>query len=475
MTLPAIRNDAEAGAFLESLINYEKLLAGGLNYDTKTFDLENFRALLADLGNPHCRYAAIHVAGTKGKGSTCAFLASVLSRAGLRTGLYTSPHIEHYRERIAIDGGKIPEARFCGLLTHLGERLESQPPGPPGAGFRTVFEILTAAAFLHFAEEKVDVAVIETGLGGRLDSTNVFDEPSTGLAHPLVNIITTNGLDHPAVLGDTVDKIAAEKAGIIRAHAVTVLAPQPLPWRETVRQVVRPKCGRFLDAESLILCAPETADTALFTCAGGSSLAAESRLAGELARGIRLVSVLAGAHQFGNLCTVLAALVGLEIASGGTLRVDSASIRAGVAATRWPGRFEIACREPLVIVDGAHCVLSAEALGDTFRALFGEREVVVVAGFMRDKAARGICDALRTRMRITRAFACAPQSPRAMPANQAAGIMRETLGVSVAVEPEPGRAVRQAMECRNASEAVVVFGSMFLVGPAHAALRGGSE
>jgi dihydrofolate synthase / folylpolyglutamate synthase len=470
-----IHTDAEASDFLEGLINYEKLLAGGLVYNTKTFDLENFRALLADLGDPQRRYAVIHVAGTKGKGSTCAFLASVLSRAGLRTGLYTSPHIEHYRERIAVDGQEIPEARFCTILERLARLMEARQAGSD-ASYRTVFEILTAAAFLHFAEEQVQVAVIETGLGGRLDATNVFDWSAGGEAQVLVNVITAIGLDHQAILGDTVEQIAAEKAGIIRPHAVTVLAPQPQPWRDKVHEIVSAAvvgrgASRLLDADAMIRCEAQAPDTGFFSSDAGPEVLRDSRLAAELVHGIRLVSPLVGTHQLGNLRNVLAALVALEIASGGALSVDSESLREGVTATRWPGRFEVISREPLVIVDGAHCVLSAEALADTFLAMFGERDVVMVAGFMRDKMARDMCAVLKERLRITSAVACAPQSPRALAADQAGEILRETFGVPVAVEPDPACAVRMALDGRSGSEAVIVFGSMFLVSPARAAAR----
>jgi dihydrofolate synthase / folylpolyglutamate synthase len=480
-----ITSYADAEAFLDGFINYEKLLGGGVVYDTKSFDLETFRSLLRELGDPHLRYSVIHVAGTKGKGSTCAFLQSILTASGVRTGLYTSPHLTHYRERIAVDGQPIPDHRFCAILSMLAQRIEARRDAAPAQGnFRTTFELLTACAFLYFAEAGVQVAVIETGLGGRLDSTNVFDEPPHVEGIALVNVITAIGPDHQAILGETIEQIAAEKAGILRTRARAVLAPQPTEWGGVVGEIVRSRAreisqSAILDADKAILCDHvshhEQSNSGRFCLlpehlpGWGEQLMPSSVLAQNLSQeGMELGSPLSGAHQLDNLRAALGALLALESAGGPRMPLDA--VRRGVEQTCWPGRFEIVSREPLIIVDGAHCVLSSRALARTYAELFGKRPAVVVAGFMRDKEAAKMCAELRATMNIAAAIACAPPSPRAMSADQAAAIMSDALGVAVERVPQPADAVRRGLALSAGDQAVVIFGSMFLVGPAKAAV-----
>ncbi|MCX7719568.1 MAG: hypothetical protein N2111_14360, partial [Candidatus Sumerlaeaceae bacterium] len=337
----ALTDYAAAEEFLGSLINYERRPPGARDYGTKAFDVARFRALLAALGDPHLGRATVHVAGTKGKGSTCAMLAAVLTRAGLRTGLYTSPHIERYTERIRVDGRPIADADFCRLLTRLAAVRAGEADAAPGAaraGYRTVFEYLTAAAFLHFSEAGAQAAVIETGLGGRLDSTNVFEQAGAG---PLVTVITAIGFDHTHILGDTIGKIAAEKAGILRAHGRVVLGPQPPGWAEEVRAVVRRRlgdvggCAAYLDAGASITARPAGDKGWEFTLAPDAEVA-RTGLAEALRGGLTLRPALAGAHQADNVRAALGAL--LLLAPG--VEVAPEAVAEGVASVRWPGRFE---------------------------------------------------------------------------------------------------------------------------------------
>ncbi|MCX7963133.1 MAG: hypothetical protein N2644_01435, partial [Candidatus Sumerlaea chitinivorans] len=224
-----IRTYSEAEAFLREFINYEQLAggSGGFRYDTKAFDLERFRALLAKLGSPQFCAPVFHVAGTKGKGSTCAILAEILKAARYRVGLFTSPHIESFRERIQVNGIPISETDFCDVLDYVARIRLKDSSGTEG-GFRTVFELLTASAFLYFHRSACEVLVIETGLGGRLDATNVFSDPPADKQRDfaLTNIITSIGLDHTEILGPTIEKIAWEKAGIIHENSLVIVAPQ---------------------------------------------------------------------------------------------------------------------------------------------------------------------------------------------------------------------------------------------------------
>lgn len=452
---------AEAAEFLNSFINYERLAGDQFRYDTKSFDLTHFRELLTAIGDPHLRYPVIHVAGTKGKGSTCTFVHDIYSAAGLRCGLYTSPHISSYCERIVVNGRAVPEQKFCVLLSRLAD--VSADILANSGNFRTVFEFLTASAFLYFAEEQVDIAIIETGLGGRLDSTNVFDSPR----QHLVDVITSIGLDHTHILGGTIEQIAGEKAGIIRPHATVVVGPQREAWAGDVRRIIHNRmqevgAERLVDAEAMT--AADAADAphgnAVFKLVSETT----SELGAALCAGLRLHPGMPGHHQVNNLRTVLCALLAMDDVGGPS--VGAVHVISAVQATHCPGRFEIISHHPPVVVDGAHCALSASALGETFAALFGSAPVVLVTGFMRDKAAVDVCTALDAKIKAIAAVCCAPPTPRALPPAQAAEAVHSALRVPVYVASGIQEAITQAIAIAGGNAGIVVFGSMYLIGAA---------
>ncbi len=495
---------ADAEAFLNGFLNYERVLGTRpVSYDTKSFDLVRFRNLLRCLGDPHLAASAVHVAGTKGKGSTCAFLDSIFRAHGLRSGLYTSPHITHYRERIRADGVFIPEADFCAILGDLADLAANDPaarPGDsreaaaPGAGFRTVFEFLTAAAFRHFADRQCDIAVVETGLGGRLDATNVFDEPPrpAGAAH--VAAITAIGLDHVAILGDTIAAIATEKAGILRSHGAVVLGPQNGDGRDEARETILSHAldihapapldaGRLLAARSVTLrdgpAGPAMSLTVGLTAADGDTPelpgSAVSPLRASLETGLALESPLVGLHQADNLRTVLGILLALEargFAPRGTpMRFAPERVAAGVRHTAWPGRFERLSADPLIVVDGAHCPLSATRFAETVRSLYGNRPVILVAGFLRDKLVDDIAAALARGLTPVSVITCAPPGPRALAPEDAAAAFGPVASAPIRTVPD----VREALSIASSfskpgNTVVVVAGSLFLVGPARSVL-----
>ncbi|MGI8906485.1 MAG: bifunctional folylpolyglutamate synthase/dihydrofolate synthase [Candidatus Sumerlaeaceae bacterium] len=494
----------EAAAFLDSQIDYEKLLSKSLTYDTKNFDLANFRGLLRELGDPHLKYAVIHIAGTKGKGSTCAFLASALANCGCKVGLYTSPHIDRYTERIQVNGLPVPDPEFARLMGRLGNRDYFRPDrssnghlaaSADSPGFRTVFELLTAAAFLYFAEQEVDIAVIETGLGGRLDSTNVFDQPGAG---PLLNVITAIGYDHTAILGKTIEQIASEKVGIVQPHGICVLGPQPLEWAEKVRASLEQRLretGReeYLEVSALIdgkealeerpdgTSSPDLT-MAEYTLDAGAA-PPDSLLAQTMVHGLNIQTRMHGAHQIDNIRTCLGTLLALEScadyqqwASSVLWRhpgqVDGLEhgfpaelVRRGIAKTRWPGRFEIVSRYPLEIVDGAHCPLSTTAMVDAFRDLYGAQEVILVVGFLRDKEPEEICSIVKANLNVAAIVCCSPPTPRGLPAQEAAEILKHVYPeIPVEAVPDPEQAVRGVLQLREEDQAVLIFGSMYIVG-----------
>jgi len=478
--IPEFKGYAQVEAWLLSITDYERTMGtGAVRYDTRTFDIEHFRGQLAGLGDPHLRYAVIHVAGTKGKGSTCAFLESALRHCGYKTGLYTSPHLYRFTERIRVNGEEIPDADFGRLIHSTASQLAATPPdsenGHPQRSFRTVFEILTASAFLYFAEQEIDIAIIETGLGGRLDSTNVFDRPGEG---PLINVITAIGLDHTAILGNTIEAIATEKAGIIRSHAAVVVGEQLAPETEvTVTDVINRRCravnaSAVMSAAKSIALSPEPGN---INCWNYRWLPpATSPLAKELSKSATFCPALEGEHQARNVATALTALVQLEklqanIASQAKPPVLTLNhIRRGIENTIWPGRFQVVQTEVPVIVDGAHCALSAAALARALVVHFPDKPAVIITGFLKDKAGEELLSAFAADINVFHAIALPPPTPRAVDIDHVRQALEKVFNPDQVTTSET---INQALaEARQKAAAVngyvVIFGSLYHIGPA---------
>lgn len=504
--VPILCNYEAAENWLLSVTDYERLLGSpALQYDTQNFDLDRFRSQLTRLGNPHLKYGVIHVAGTKGKGSTCAFLESAFRACGFRTGLYTSPHLFRFTERIRINGEEIPDDDFCRLVSQMGGMMAQateaeQDATTAAAGFRTVFEILTAAAFQHFADQQVDVAIVETGLGGRLDSTNMFDQPGAG---PLVDIITTIGLDHTSILGSSIAAIAGEKAGIIRPHARVVMGLQATrETKVTVADVIRKRCTETgaqppVMADEFLAWQEDPAEPAgradngdnhpryTFRRISAENLSIPDQalpssgdaLSAALSRGLTVQPGLEGAHQAGNVATALTALCLYEAelaryegdTSAPAGRLTGERVARGLAQTHWAGRFQVISHAGLTyVVDGAHCALSSNALGRACRARFGDQPAVIITGFLRDKAGEEILDGVFQQVPVVAGVAIAPPTPRAVSADHIQAALEERLGAG-AVPTAQSMAEALALASTAAQSAgayVVIYGSLYLVGPA---------
>lgn len=327
--------------------------------------------LLNRLGNPHHAFAAIHVAGTNGKGSVCSMLESVLRQAGLRVGLYTSPHLVRFNERIRVNGEDINDEELAALF----DDMEAHAEAVSAAGREiTFFEFTTALAFEYFKRKGVQVAVVETGMGGRLDSTNVV--------MPLASVITRIGIDHTAYLGTTIEAIAGEKAGIIKTGRPIICGATPDEAKATIQAVAIAKKARWVDVTEAVAVRRVSQDLS------GQKLSITS---GDVDYGTVVIKLL-GKHQLENVATVIATLETLAECS--PLKIPVETIREGLASARWPGRLEVLTQDPPTILDGAHNPDGARALAVTLKDLLKKKKVGLIWGMCDDKDALGFAKAM---------------------------------------------------------------------------------
>ncbi|HYD41961.1 MAG TPA: folylpolyglutamate synthase/dihydrofolate synthase family protein [Anaeromyxobacter sp.] len=379
------------------------------------FGLERMERALAALGHPERRYPVLHVAGTNGKGSTCAMAAAALRAAGHRVGLYTSPHLVRFHERIVVDGAPIADGALAARVEEVRRACPWHEEGREDERL-TYFEFATLLGLLEFAIERVDVAVVEVGLGGRWDATNAVA--------PAVTAVARIGLDHTQLLGDTVELVAREKAGIFKPGVPAVVhADQPGGALEVLRE------------EAARRGAPFTVAPAAWDGPIG----------------------LAGPHQRTNAALAAAALRALD-ARG--VRAPEDAIAEGIARARWPGRLE---EVGGVLLDGAHNPQGAAALADGLRALHPGRPVELVFGVLADKDHAGMLTALAPAVR--RVHVLAPNSPRARPAADVEALAR-SLGVAADVHPDLADALACARRAATDAGLVCVAGSLYLVGEA---------
>jgi dihydrofolate synthase/folylpolyglutamate synthase len=394
----------------------------GLSPLSMRFGLERVERALDALGHPERAAPVLHVAGTNGKGSTCAMAAAALRAAGLTVGLYTSPHLEAFNERIQVDGRPIADADLAAAAEAVRAACPWHEAGAPEERL-TYFEFATLAAFVHLARARVDAAVVEVGLGGRLDATNAVA--------PAVTAVARIGLDHTQLLGDTVEAVAREKAGIFKRGVPAVVHAHQPPG---VLEVLAAEAAR----------------------AGAPFQVAPPGWDGPMA--------LLGPHQRGNAGLAAAALRALR---GAGLPVGEEAVAAGIAGASWPGRLE---RLGGVLLDGAHNPDGAAALAAALAALHPGRPAELVFGVLGDKDHRGMLAALAPVAR--RLHLVAPATPRARPAAEVAA-----LAASLGVDAHVHDGVAAAIACARAAAAgapVVVAGSLYLVGEARGLLRGGA-
>jgi len=434
----------EALNYLYSLTNYEMKAASA--YAPQFFDLRRVQRLLDALGNPERRFKSLHIAGTKGKGSTSAMLASILNAGGYRTGLYTSPHLHSFRERIQVNEALISEADFAHLAAQLHVLAEADKE-------LTTFEVATALAFAYFAQAGVEVAVVEVGLGGRLDATNVIV--------PIVSVITTIGHDHMHILGRTLALIAGEKAGIIKEGVPMVSAPQARAALAVIEQVSAQKRAplhlvgqewHWQGAHHALECQQFSASRRAGHPAPYGSLSYED-----------LCLPLLGKHQLRNAAVVLETI---EVLRGAGIPVSEQAVRQGLRRVLWPARFEIMGRDPYFVVDGAHNVDSARVLARTLHEYFPGRHPLFVLGILSDKDIPAILHQLLPQGQG--AILVHPRHPRAADPRQ---LQQQAVpyGIATEIVEDVGEATRQALQKVAPGGLVLATGSFTTAGAAREA------
>lgn len=393
--------------------------------------LSRMRQLLAALGQPQSSLRFIHVAGTNGKGSTCAMLASILQQAGYCVGLHTSPHLVHFEERIQVNGEMIPGETLAALVEQVRPAADAMAEHP------TEFELITALAMLYFQARGCDIVVLETGLGGELDATNVIDTPELA-------VLTAMGLDHASLLGHTLSEVASAKAGIIKSGGTVVSYGGCDAADDVFRRTCQEKNASLTTADFRRIHQPVGKLTGThFTCAPYGEL----------------FLPLLGDYQTKN---ALLAITAVEALREQGWRISDDALRAGLAATRWPGRLELLrpC-DPAVLLDGAHNPHGMRATVASLQKLLPGQKVVLVLGIMADKDVAAMLDLLCP---ITReVFTLTPDSPRAMTAQDLA-VQVQQRGIPAHPCSAPADALRRAAASAGTGGTVCVLGSLYLAG-----------
>ena len=431
--------------FLFSQTDYEKMQK--VSYNRTTFNLERARWLMRLLGDPQRRVRTIHIAGTKGKGSTAAMLAAMLAGSGLKVGLYSSPHLEDIRERIRVGNRLISKRRLTALVNRVTEALKvMRPVNPP-----TFFEIFTALAWLHFEDEKVDAAIMETGMGGRLDSTTVCE--------PTVCLVSRIGIDHTKQLGETLGEIAIEKAGIFKRGVPVVASPQAAEAAEALR-------GRAAEVGCRIDIIGEDLPIAVRPVRSRGRLRWELRLLdGDADSGPVRVPLL-GRFQADNCALALAAANRLVRAGW---KLDCAAMLRGLAKTRWPGRLEVVSRRPMIVLDGAHNGESLACALDAAGAHFAFDRLICVFAMGADKRVDDMLAVLADG--ADRVIFTAADSPRAERPAALARRFREVHGGTSRTARTCALALALARRTAKPGDLILITGSLYLVGEARTFLR----
>ena len=438
-------NYKAALAYIEGFIDYER--SPDFSRQARLYNLDRISLLLELLGNPQDSLRVVHIAGSKGKGSTAALIASVLTHAGYKTGLFTSPHLITPRERCRIDGDLISEADVAFYIGKLKSAIETVSASEFGRV--SFFEIYTALAFSYFADKDTDFAVIEVGLGGRLDATNVVT--------PVTTVMTPIGLEHTAILGETHAEIAREKAEIIKRERPLALAPQHIDARAVCEAVANERKAPIVELKVLdAACKPRVIQNT-----AGLPIAQQFDVETDSERYPQLTIPLLGYHQYINATTALAAIACLKQAG---YSVPKESVYAGFKNVQWQGRIQRIKSSPIVVLDGAHSPASMEVLCRTLHQSFRYSRMIFIVSLMKDKNLTAIGNVISQ----TADFVIAtqvPNNPRVMSAEALKRAWEHTCR-KITVCPMPEEAITKALSVASPTDLICVTGSLYLVGQA---------
>jgi dihydrofolate synthase/folylpolyglutamate synthase len=426
-------NYRQAEEYLRSFIDYEKI--PGIPYASGSYSLKHIEEILHSMSDPHLAAKTIHIAGTKGKGSTAAMIAEVLSLSGYKTGLYTSPHLHTLRERIRVDGDLISQAQLAAVAAKI-------KPYFGAMNHRlTFFEALTILAFSYFKEEEVSFQVLEAGLGGRLDATNV--------TKPEVCVITPISLDHTEVLGDSLAKIAYEKASIIKPGCAVISSPQPEEASTVIAELCHRKGARLIQVGK---------DISYHKL--GADLYHQLLVVNGQRSSYHLSLALLGDFQLEN---ATAAVAVLEVLASQGYRISPEDISRGLVQVKWPGRFQILHRAPMVLADGAHNVASMKRLLENIKEYFNYKSLFLIIGISADKDIIGIIRELVSfspQVMVTRS-----RHPRAtFPSVLAAEFAKQ--GIRAQTAASVSEALSQTLSQASDKDLICVTGSLFVVAEA---------
>jgi dihydrofolate synthase/folylpolyglutamate synthase len=426
---------------VQYLFSLGRELASPRQASVQKFDLVNITVLCERLGQPQREFQSVHVAGTNGKGSTSAMLDSILRAAGLRTGLYTSPHLERINERIRLDGKEISDEQFAATFTRVHEAIEELLASGKLAAHPTFFECVTAVAFLYFASEHAEYAVCETGMGGRLDATNIL--------LPEVAVITQIDFDHENYLGHSIEEIAGEKAGIIKPGARVVSAAEHLIARVVIRRRCAEQSAFLVEIENAYFLEDVTAKDGCFSF---------TAISYDTGVRIPIALQLAGRFQVRNALTALA--TARMLAERGA-PIDDEAITRGFAAAKWPGRLERISQRPEIYVDGTHNPAGAREIAVFWEQFLPGRNIFLIYGAMRDKAVDEVAGLLFPRAAAV--ILTTPAQSRAISAPLLAEMTAHHARRSEIV-PVPAQALARALELASPEDVIFITGSLYLVG-----------
>ncbi|AXI08565.1 bifunctional folylpolyglutamate synthase/dihydrofolate synthase [Oceanobacillus zhaokaii] len=413
-------------------MNYEEALAfiHGEQYKGMKLGLDNITKLMDLLGNPQKELKFVHIAGTNGKGSIASFINQILIKAGYKTGLFTSPYLERFNERIKINNHDIADEQLSNITAEIKDKINEMEDKP------TEFEIVTAIAFQYFYEQQCDVVVLEVGLGGRFDSTNVIE-------NPLLSIITSIGLDHQAFLGNTLAEIAFEKAGIIKKNSQAMLYPQTGEVEEVIHRIAAERNSTVNKADfSKLKRITNSIEGQVFHYKGYQDLR---------------ISLL-GEHQLKNVAIAIEAI---EILRDSGLSIREDDLREGLAETRWPGRFEIISHNPFFVIDGAHNQDGIHALVTNIKQLFTGRKIIGILGILKDKDYQQMIEEVSPV--IDQFITVTPDNPRAIPADELASYLTKHHIAAVAAESYEA-AIKLAYNEIEENDVICAFGSLYYIG-----------